>query len=75
MKKKWLAVIAFSLLSTACSDDNGANFASTAGIDETPVSAGIESSGIESSADSPDAESSSAFSSSSAMSSSSRRTT
>ena len=69
MKKKWLAVIAFSLLSTACSDDNGANFASTAGIDETPISAGIESSGIESSADSPDAESSSAFSSSSAMSS------
>lgn len=75
MKKKWLAVIAFSLLSTACSDDNGANFASTAGIDETPVSAGIESSGaesssVESSADSPKAESSSAFSSSSAMSSS-----
>ena len=68
MKKKWLAVIAFSLLSAACSDDNGANFASTAGIDETPISAGIEnpgikSSGIESSADSPDAESSSAISS------------
>ena len=80
MKKKWLAVIAFSLLSAACSDDNGANFASTAGIDETPISAGIEnpdikssgieSSGIESSADSPKAESSSAFSSSSVMSSS-----
>ena len=60
MKKKWLAVIAFSLLSTACSDDNGANFASTAGIDETPVSAGIESS-----ADSPEVESSSATESSS----------
>lgn len=75
MKNNWLAVIAFSLLSTACSDDNGANFASTAGIDETPVSAGIESSGaesssVESSADSPKAESSSAFSSSSVMSSS-----
>jgi hypothetical protein len=69
MKKKWLAVIAFSLLSTACSDDNGANFASTAGIDETPISAGIESSGaesssVESSADSPKAESSSVMSSS-----------
>lgn len=69
MKKKWLAVIAFSLLSTACSDDNIGNFPSAAGA-ENPTSAGIESSGIESSADSPDAESSSAFSSSSVMSSS-----
>ena len=69
MKKKWLAVIAFSLLSAACSDDNIGNFPSAAGA-ENPTSAGIESSGIESSADGPDAESSSAFSSSSAMSSS-----
>ncbi|PWJ37110.1 vWA domain-containing protein [Fibrobacter succinogenes] len=69
MKKKWLAVIAFSLLSAACSDDNIGNFPSAAGA-ENPTSAGIESSGIESSADSPDVESSSAFSSSSVMSSS-----
>lgn len=70
MKKKWLAVIAFSLLSAGCSDDNIGNFPSAAGAENTPTSAGIESSSIESSADSPDAESSSAFSSSSAMSSS-----
>ncbi|OWV24375.1 hypothetical protein B7982_01260 [Fibrobacter sp. UWB2] len=69
MKKKWLAVIAFSLLSAACSDDNIGNFPSAVGA-ENPASARIESSGIESSADSPDAESSSAFSSSSVMSSS-----
>ena len=80
MKKKWLAVIAFSLLSAGCSDDNIGNFPSAAGaenpagIDETPIStgienpgiksSGIESSGIESSADSPEVESSSAISSS-----------
>ena len=69
MKKKWLAVIAFSLLSAACSDDNIGNFPSAAGA-ENPTSAGIESSGIESSADSPEVESSSAISSSSLMSSS-----
>ena len=69
MKKKWLAVIAFSLLSAGCSDDNIGNIPSAVGA-ENPASAGIESSGIESSADSPDAESSSAFSSSSVMSSS-----
>ena len=69
MKKKWLAVIAFSLLSAACSDDNIGNFPSAAGA-ENPTSAGIKSSGIESSADSPDVESSSAISSSSVMSSS-----
>lgn len=70
MKKKWLAVIAFSLLSAACSDDSIGNFPSAAGAENTPTSAGIESSGIESSADSPEVESSSAISSSSVMSSS-----
>lgn len=65
MKKKWLAVIAFSLLSVACSDDSVANFPSAAGAENTPTSAGIESS-----ADSPEVESSSAISSSSLMSSS-----
>ena len=70
MKKKWLAVIAFSLLSTACSDDSIGNFPSAAGAENTPTSAGIESSSIESSADSPEVESSSAISSSSLMSSS-----
>ena len=69
MKKKWLAVIAFSLLSAGCSDDNIGNIPSAVGA-ENPTSAGIESSGIESSADSPEVESSSAISSSSAMSSS-----
>lgn len=59
MKKKWLAVIAFSLLSVACSDDSVANFPSAAGAENTPTSAGIESS-----ADSPEVESSSAMSSS-----------
>ena len=52
MKKKWLAVIAFSLLSAGCSDDNIGNFPSAAGaenpagIDETPISTGIENPGI-----------------------------
>lgn len=59
MKKKWLAIIAFSLLSVACSDDSVANFPSAAGAENTPTSAGIESS-----ADSPEVESSSAMSSS-----------
>lgn len=59
MKKKWLAVIAFSLLSVACSDDSVANFPSATGAENTPTSAGIESS-----ADSPEVESSSAMSSS-----------
>ena len=53
MKKKWLAIIAFSLLSAACSDDNGADIASTAGIDETPSSSSIESTIESSSSDSP----------------------
>ena len=39
MKKKWLAVIAFSLLSAACSDDSIGNFPSAAGA-ENP--AGID---------------------------------
>lgn len=65
MKKKWLAVIAFSLLSAGCSDDNIGNIPSAVGAENTPTNAGIESS-----ADSPKAESSSAFSSSSVMSSS-----
>ena len=53
MKKKWLAIIAFSLLSAACSDDNGADIASTAGIDETHSSSSIESTIESSSSDSP----------------------
>ena len=53
MKKKWLAIIAFSLLSAACSDDNGADIASTAGIDETPSSSSIESTIESSSSESP----------------------
>lgn len=53
MKKKWLAIVAFSLLSAACSDDNGANIASTAGIDETPSSSSIEPSIESSSSDTP----------------------
>ena len=52
MKKKWLAIIAFSLLIAACSDDNGADIASTAGIDETPSSSSIESTIESSSSDS-----------------------
>jgi hypothetical protein len=58
MKKRWLAIIAFSLLSAACSDDNIGNFPSAAGAENIPTSTGIESS-----ADSPYAESSSEMSS------------